>query len=138
MLNYAHYLIKKKAIDPPYYFNLILGNVACAQADPLHAGILLREFPEESLWSMGGIGNFQLSMNSMAISIGGGVRVGLEDNIWFDRQRTKLAKNMDLIKRIHLISEANERPIMPPKELRLLLNLEDGRRRYGTKELPCR
>jgi len=136
MVNFAHYLIKKKIIDPPYYFNLILGNVACAQADPLHVGILLRELPEDSLWSIGGIGNFQLSMNSMAISIGGGVRVGLEDNIWFDHERTKLARNIDLIKRIHFISEANDRQIMPPEELRQLLNLEDGNGRYGTKELP--
>lgn len=77
-------------------------------------------------------------MNSLAIAIGGGVRVGLEDNIWFDRKRTKLARNIDFIKRIHVISEANDRPIMPPEELRQLLNLEDGRGRYGTKELPRR
>lgn len=43
-------------------------------------------------------------MNSMDVSIGDGVRVGLEDNIWLERQRTILAKNMDLIKRIHLIA----------------------------------
>lgn len=138
MINYASYLIQKKAIEPPFYFNLILGNVACAQADTLHAGILLRDLPEDSLWSMGGIGNFQMPMNSLAIAIGGGVRVGLEDNIWFDRKRTKLARNIDFIKRIHVISEANDRPIMPPEELRQLLNLEDGRGRYGTKELPRR
>jgi 3-keto-5-aminohexanoate cleavage enzyme len=137
MVNYAYYLINKKAIKPPFYFNLILGNIACAQADPLHAGVILRELPEGSLWSMGGIGNFQLSMNAMSISIGGGVRVGLEDNIWLDRQRTKLARNIDLVKRIHLISEANERPIMPAEELRHLLNLEDGNGRYGARELPC-
>jgi uncharacterized protein (DUF849 family) len=138
MVNYGSYLIQKNAIEPPFYFNLILGNVACAQADPLHAGILLRDLPEDSLWSMGGIGNFQMPMNSMAIAIGGGVRVGLEDNIWFDRKRTKLARNIDLIKRIHVISEANDRPIMPPEELRQLLDLEDGRGKYGTREGPCR
>ena len=30
MVNYAHYLIKKGILQPPYYFNLLLGNIACA------------------------------------------------------------------------------------------------------------
>ncbi len=34
MINYARYLEKKRLLGPPYYFNLILGNIACAQADP--------------------------------------------------------------------------------------------------------
>ena len=36
MINYACYLIRKQLLKPPYYFNLILGNIACAQADLLH------------------------------------------------------------------------------------------------------
>src|SRR5664280_1738401 len=32
-------------------------------------------------------------MNSIAIAIGGGVRVGLEDNIWYDSSRTILASS---------------------------------------------
>jgi len=39
MINYAHYLIKKGMLTPPYYFNLLMGNIACAQADLLHAGV---------------------------------------------------------------------------------------------------
>ncbi len=133
MINYAHYLISKGLIASPYYFNLILGNIACAQADPLHAGIMIRDLPTESLWSIGGIGHFQLPMNAMSIALGGGVRVGLEDNIWFDKQRTRLASNQDLIRRIHTIAEANEREIMSPAELRILLELESGHGNYGIK-----
>ncbi|MHC4166716.1 MAG: 3-keto-5-aminohexanoate cleavage protein [Planctomycetota bacterium] len=43
-----------------------------------------------AFWSLAGIGNYQRMMNSLAI-ISGGVRVGLEDNIWFDTARTGLA-----------------------------------------------
>ena len=32
MINYARYLAKHSMISPPYYFNLLLGNIACAQA----------------------------------------------------------------------------------------------------------
>jgi uncharacterized protein (DUF849 family) len=131
MINYAHYLIKKGLISPPYYFNLIFGNIACAQPDLLHAGIMLRDLPGNSLWSFGGVGDCQLMMNSIAVAIGGGVRVGLEDNIYFDIKRTKLAKNIDLIKRIHHIAEAADRRVMPSRELRKLLGLNAGSGSYG-------
>jgi uncharacterized protein (DUF849 family) len=133
MINYAHYLIKKGLIIAPYYFNLILGNISCAQADILHAGIMLRDLPEQSYWSIGGVGNYQLPMNSVSISIGGGVRVGIEDNIWYDGNRSRLAKNSDLLRRIHSIAEANERSLMTSKELRSELNLAEGYGNYGTR-----
>jgi uncharacterized protein (DUF849 family) len=72
-------------------------------------------------------------MNSVSIAIGGGVRVGLEDNIWYDTSRTKLASNIDLIKRIHTIAAANEREIMTPNEFRIKMNLEMGDGKYGHK-----
>ena len=124
MLNYLKYLIKKQLITPPYYVNLILGNIACAQPDLLHAGMLVNDLPSQSYCSMGAVGSSQLSVNSMAVSMGFGVRIGLEDNIWYDKERTRPATNMDLLERVHLIAQANERQIMPPSELRTLLQLE--------------
>jgi uncharacterized protein (DUF849 family) len=131
MINYARYLERKGLIEPPYYFGLILGNIACAQADLLHCGVMIRDLPPDSVWSIGGVGDCQLMINSLAVSIGGGVRVGLEDNIYYDPKRQKLAKNIDLVKRIHRLAEANERKIMKPEELRKILNLEPGSGWYG-------
>lgn len=133
MINYAKYLIKRGLLEPPYYFNLLLGNIACAQADILYAGIMIRDLPENSIWSLAGIGDEQLKMNSVAIAIGGGVRVGLEDNIWYDSERTKLARNIDLIKRIHIIADANGRKVMSSEEFRKKMNLETGFGKYGRK-----
>jgi len=131
MVNYAKYLEKKGILEPPHYFNLLLGNIACAQADLLHAGIMIRDLPENSFWSLAGIGNYQLMMNSVAIVSGGGVRVGLEDNIWFDAARTRLATNSDLLSRIHHLAEASERKVMSPARLRELLHLQSGYGKYG-------
>lgn len=131
MINYAKYLEKKKLIKPPYYFNLLLGNIACAQADLLHAGIMIKDLPENSVFSLAGIGSVQLKMNSLSIAIGGGVRVGLEDNIWYDTSRTKLATNTDLIKRVHTIARANSRELMTSQEFRVLMNLREGNGNYG-------
>jgi len=123
MINYSKYLIQKGVLHPPYYFNLILGNIACAQADMLHLGLMVQELPEGSIWSVGGVGNCQLKMNAMAIVAGGGVRIGLEDNIWYDAGRTRLATNRDLIERIVSIAKAMGREPYSMKEARDLLKL---------------
>jgi 3-keto-5-aminohexanoate cleavage enzyme len=100
MINYANYLERKGLLKPPHYFNLILGNIACAQADPLHLGVMIRDLPPGSVWSAGGVGHAQLATNVMALAAGGGVRIGLEDNVWFDDERSRLASNRELLTRI--------------------------------------
>lgn len=131
MINYAKYLESKGLIGPPHYFNLLFGNVASAQADLLHIGAMIRDLPEQSVWSLAGIGNSQLMINTVAIASGGGVRVGLEDNIWLDRGKTHLATNSDLLRRVHRLAESSDRKIMAPGELRRLLKLKPGFGAYG-------
>lgn len=123
MINYAHYLISKGLIEPPYYFNLILGNIACAQANLLSLGLMIKELPQNSVWSVGGIGDYQLKMNALGIVDGGGVRIGLEDNIYFDEERTQFASNADLIRRILRIAEAMGRKPYPQREARKVLGI---------------
>lgn len=124
MINYAKYLIRKKLIKPPYYFNLILGNIACAQADLLTMGLMIKELPANTLWSAGGVGDFQLQVNTTALIAGGGVRVGLEDNIWFDTDRTLLATNSQLISRIADIAGVLGMRPYTHEETRRILELE--------------
>jgi uncharacterized protein (DUF849 family) len=131
MINYSRYLATKGLLQPPFYFNILLGNVAGVQGDLLSAGVMVRDLPPQSLWSLGGIGEAQLSANMLALASGGGVRVGLEDNIWHDRARSRLARNMDLLDRVHRMAEAMERRIMPAAEFRRLMGLEPGHGRHG-------
>lgn len=131
MINYAKYLIHKNVLTAPFYFSLILGNIACAQADLLHIGVMITDLPARSVFSLGGVGDSQLPVNSLAISMGYGVRVGIEDNYWYDRARTKLATNPDLIERIKGFCAANEKDIMTSAELRTILGLKKGYGSYG-------
>jgi uncharacterized protein (DUF849 family) len=131
MVNYAKFLEKKALLAPPHYFNLLLGNIATAQADHLHLATMVRDLPDGAIWSAAGIGDAQLPMNATAIACGGGVRVGLEDNIWYDSARTRLARNIDLVRRVHALAEVNERSVMQPGTLRALLQLEPGCGRFG-------
>lgn len=123
MINYAKYLIKKKMMQPPYYFNFILGNIACAQANLINLGMMINELPQNAVWSGGGVGNYQLPVNAMSIISGGGVRIGLEDNIWYDEDRTRLASNRDLIVRILGIAKTMGQTPYPSVEARQLLGI---------------
>ena len=124
MVNYAKYLHQKGLVKAPFYFNLILGNIACAQANILNLGLMVNELPPDSLWSAGGVGDTQLKMNINAMVNGGGVRVGIEDNIWMSPKRKELATNQKMVKRIHDIAVALGMDIATPSEARAYLGLE--------------
>ncbi|OBX27193.1 uncharacterized protein (DUF849 family) [Gelidibacter algens] len=131
MINFGNYLVKKEYITPPLYYNLLFGNIACAQTNLLHVGVMLNDLPKDALISIAGVGTEQMMMNFLAITIGKGVRVGLEDNIWYDVEKTKLATNSELVERIHVVAKANNREIMTPSEFRAQMDMEPGYGRYG-------
>jgi uncharacterized protein (DUF849 family) len=118
MINGAKYLEKKGLIQPPYYFNIIFGNLFGMQADLIEMGAAVKQLPPGSIWAFGGIGDSQLPATTAAIAMGGGVRIGLEDNIYFDVNRQQLATNMNLLKRVHDTASMFNRRILTPMEFR--------------------
>ena len=85
---------------------------------------MINELPENSIWSVGGVGDSQLKMNIIGMVNGGGVRVGIEDNIWLTPKRDKLASNMDLLKRIRDIAQMLEIEIATPGDVREMLHIK--------------
>jgi 3-oxoadipate:acetyl-CoA acetyltransferase len=79
--------------------------------------------PPDTVWSVGGLGQFQLDANVMGIAAGGHVRVGLEDNIYFDRARVDLADNPRLVARIARIAREMGREPATPAEAREIIGL---------------
>jgi uncharacterized protein (DUF849 family) len=51
------------------------------------------------------------------------VRVGIEDNVWWDRARTRLATNAELVERVRRAAALAERPLATPAETRAMLGL---------------
>ena len=56
---------------------------------------------------------------------GGGIKVGIEDNIWLTPKRDKLASNKDLLHRINKIATALEIEIATPQDVRVALALDE-------------
>jgi uncharacterized protein (DUF849 family) len=131
MVNYAKVLIKKGLLQAPYYFNVLLGNIATAQLSTIELGAITALLPEAALWSLAGIGDAQLGATTIAIGLGAGIRIGLEDANWFDRAKTRHASNMALIKRARALMELNQRRPMSSQELRSALRLRNGHGSYG-------
>lgn len=118
MINFGKYLIKKGIIKPPYYWNLIFGNIAGFQSSFSHVAYAVNELDmDNNFVALGAMGQAQLSINTMAIANGLGVRVGIEDNIWFDQAKIKKATNAELLKRIHQIMVIHEKRLMTSEEL---------------------
>ena len=115
MVNYGKVLVKKGLVDGPRYWNLLFGNVAGFQATLLQMGAALAEIPAGDFVGLAGLGRFQLPVNAVAVAQGLGVRVGLEDNIWWDEERTRLATNRDLLQRVHDLIRLQGHTLMPAK-----------------------
>lgn len=120
MINYGKYLIEKGFIGNFNYWNLIFGNIAGMQADLSTINAALNAVGENnnSYISFGGIGNQQFIANQLALLTGNGVRIGLEDNIWYDKERRKKAKNIELVRRIHDLMKLNELELFSSNEFR--------------------
>ncbi len=123
MLNFAKTLIDKGLVEPPFYFNIMLGGIASAQARLSHLAALVGDLPAQSCWSLGGIGRYQLTANALGVVLGNGVRTGLEDNIWLDDDRTTPARNADMVERIVRQAQALGRAIATPAQVRRQLGL---------------
>lgn len=123
MINLAKYLERHGLISGRKYFNIILGNLNTAPATIASLGSLIQALPADSIWSVGGLGYFQLPMNTMAIAGGGHVRVGLEDEIYLDYERKTRARNADLVKRVVRLAEELQRPLASPEQAKTILGL---------------
>ncbi len=123
MLHYSKYLIKQGILKGPLYYNLILGSLGTAPLDLVGLGHMVSMLPDGALWSVGGIGRHQLQANALAIASGGHVRVGLEDNPYFDWTRRQPTSNRQLVARVVRLARELGREPATPTQVRQLLGL---------------
>jgi uncharacterized protein (DUF849 family) len=116
MLNYTNYLISKEILQPPYFINMILGNIYNGQCDLSTLSTIKQNQRDNSVICLGGIGNQQLKSNMYGLMDFDGVRIGVEDNLYI-RGKEKTT-NMDLLKRLHNIMSELELTHLTSNELR--------------------
>jgi uncharacterized protein (DUF849 family) len=84
--------------------------------------------PEVTSWSATGIGRAHLPIMAAALSAGGHLRVGMEDNVVFARGQV-VQHNRELVERAAALAEVMQRPAMGTDDARALLGVKDRRAR---------
>ena len=119
----AAYYMKQGVIKAPGYYQFVLGAPGGTAATVENLVYLKSLLPAESVWSAFGIGAGHLPIMFAALSLGGHVRVGMEDNVLYAKGR--LAKsNAEFVERAtRVIREFNNEPASPA-DAREILNLK--------------
>jgi 3-keto-5-aminohexanoate cleavage enzyme len=84
---------------------------------------LIRNLPRGTIWALAGIGRFQFAMNSLAVVMGGHVRVGLEDALYDNWDTRRRATNAGLIDRVVRLAQAAGREIATAEQVRQLIGI---------------
>lgn len=123
------YLIRSGLVELPVWLQFVtgvLGGIGSDIESVMHlkqtADRLLGQ--DNYLWSVIGCGYpAEFHVATLAIMMGGHVRVGLEDNI-FVRRGVLAKSNAELVRKIVRLAEELERPVATPDEARKILGLK--------------
>ncbi len=121
MIYNAEYYLKKGVLKAPLHYQLVLGAAGGSTATVENLVYLKSLIPEGSTWSALGIGQGHIPVLLTTIAMGGHVRVGLEDNIMYEKG--VLATNEELVKRAARLIEEAGRQVATPDEAREILGL---------------
>lgn len=125
ILQHVTSLIEAGFDKPPYYVNMVLGgHVGFEGVNPYTPKILqnmVDHLPKDSIFCVSAIGPQQLPATTMAILLGGHVRVGLEDNNYY--AKGQLATNEMLVARTVRIIRELGMEVASPAEARQILGL---------------
>ena len=114
--------LEKGLLKPPLHFQFVLGTPAGMPATAKSLLYLQEIIPQGSTWSVIGIGTGQLPMVMLGMVMGGHVRVGLEDNIYYSKG-ILARSNAELAKRVVRIANEFGREVAKPEEARRILKL---------------
>jgi 3-keto-5-aminohexanoate cleavage enzyme len=122
MVSNALNLYRKGLVEPPFHFDFVLGVPGALPASAKNLLFLVESLPEGATWSVAGIGRHQLPMATLAIVLGGHVRVGFEDNIYY-RKGELAQSNAQLVERVARMAAELDRPLATPDEARKILGI---------------
>jgi 3-keto-5-aminohexanoate cleavage enzyme len=122
MLESTFRYLKRGEIPAKFHIDFVLGVPGGMGGEIGDLLYLVNKLPKEQSWSVAGVGRFQLPLAAHAITIGGHVRTGFEDNIYY--QKGQLAtSNAQLVKRVVELANQLNRPIATPTEAREILHI---------------
>lgn len=111
---------------PPYFINIVLnahnGFQGAMPYSARNLQMMTDYLPNDSIFCVSGIGNAQLPCVANALLLGGHVRVGLEDNLYYGPGRK--ASNIELTERAVRIIRELGYDLASPEEARAIIGLK--------------
>jgi 3-keto-5-aminohexanoate cleavage enzyme len=125
MLQEVNILIEKGLIQKPYYVNLILGMAyqGALEANLSYFSTYLQYLHPDAMFNTLGVGAAQTTYGTMGMIMGGAVRVGMEDNIYY-RKGELATSNAQLVARIVRIARELGKEPATPEEARQILGIK--------------
>ncbi|MGA2000984.1 MAG: 3-keto-5-aminohexanoate cleavage protein [Terriglobales bacterium] len=125
-------LMAAGVIEKPYWIQTVMGYQTSSFPTVQAVLDLLRDLPEGTLWLCSAIGPYQLPMTALATILGGHVRVGLEDNIYY-RRGEKAKSNAQVVERAVRIAHELNREVATAAQAREMLGLPRIPTQYGVQ-----
>lgn len=125
MVSEVRRLIADGLVEKPYCVNIVLGMryQGAEPATPETLVSIVRQLPEGAMFNCTGVGSAQTTLGTMAMLLGGNVRVGLEDNIYY-RKGELASSNAQLVARMVRIARELGKEPATPDEAREYLGLK--------------
>jgi 3-keto-5-aminohexanoate cleavage enzyme len=120
--NEVHGLLDRRELADPVYATLIFGPGSLTRPRPQNFLNAIDNLPDGTQFNTLGFGRHQLPFAAMGLLFGGNVRVGLEDNIYFERGRLA-ENNAQLVERVVDLADVLGRPTATPEQAREQLSL---------------
>jgi len=118
----ARRLIKEGLVHLPAHFQCCMGVPGGVPATPKNLLHMVETIPEGSTWSVLGLGAAQFPMASLAMVLGGHVRVGFEDNLYLSKG-VLAESNAQFVRKVAEMARMLERELASPDEAREILGL---------------
>ncbi len=111
------------AADHQFNFNLVMGIGGGIPATPKALNYMIEAVPEGSHWTVTAIGRHQAPLTTLGIVLGGGVRVGFEDNVYLYKGELATS-NAQFVERVVKIAREVGREVATVAETRALLGMQ--------------
>jgi 3-keto-5-aminohexanoate cleavage enzyme len=107
---------------PLMHWDLVLGVPGSMSGEPRNVTFLVDQLPGGSTWTATGIGRWHMPVTMTALALGGNVRLGLEDNIYYHKG-VLTSGNAELTARVARLAAEWGRECATPDEARRILKL---------------
>jgi len=123
MIENAKRYIRNGLIASPAHFDFVLGVPGACPGNPEDLMYMVNQLPSDATWTVAGIGRYETPLAAMGIILGGHVRVGFEDNIYYSKG-VLATSNAQLVERVARLAGELGRSVATPDEAREILNLK--------------